>query len=86
MAEAGFKGHEAETMTGMLVPAGTPKAIIDKLHATTARIMALPDVKERVVELGFNILMSSPKNFAAQIAEEVVKWSKVVKDANIRAD
>lgn len=86
MAEAGFKGHEAETMTGMLVPAGTPRAIIDKLHATTARIIGLPEVKERVVELGFNILMSSPKDFAAQISAEVVKWGKVVKDAGIEVN
>lgn len=86
MAEAGFKGHEAETMTGMLLPAGTPKAILDKLHSATARIIALPDVKERVVELGFNILMSSPKGFATQISEEVDKWGKVVKAAGIEVN
>jgi tripartite-type tricarboxylate transporter receptor subunit TctC len=86
IAEAGFKGHEAETMTGMLLPAHTPKAIVDKLHSTTARIIAMPDVKERVLELGFNVLMSSPKDFAAQISSEVVKWSKVVKDAGIEVN
>ena len=62
MAEAGFKGHEAETMQGMLLPAGTPKAIVDKLYSTTARIMSSRDVKERIVDMGFDILMSSQPN------------------------
>ena len=86
MAEAGFKGHEAETMTGMLLPAGTPKAIVNKLYSETARIVALPDVKERIAEMGYNILMSSPQQFAAQITEEVEKWGKVVKAAGIEVN
>jgi tripartite-type tricarboxylate transporter receptor subunit TctC len=86
MAEAGFKGHEAETMTGMLLPARTPRAIVDKLHSTTARIIEMPDVKERVLELGYNIVMSSPQQFAAQIAAEVEKWAGVVKAAGIEVN
>ena len=86
MAEAGFKGHEAETMTGMLLPAKTPKTIVNKLYAETARIVALPDVKERIAEMGYNILMSSPQQFSKQITEEVEKWSRVVKAAGIEAN
>ena len=86
MAEAGFKGHEAETMKGMLLPARTPNAIVTKLHAEITRIMALPDVNERISELGFNILMSSPQQFAAQIESEVEKWGKVVKAAGIEVN
>ena len=70
----------------MLLAAGTPKAIVDKLHSTTARIMTLPDVRDRVAELGYNILMSSPQQFAAQITEEVEKWGKVVKAAGIEVN
>ncbi|MBI4204683.1 MAG: tripartite tricarboxylate transporter substrate binding protein [Betaproteobacteria bacterium] len=83
MEEAGFKGQEADTLQGLLVPAGTSKAIVDKLHAEIVRIVALPDVKERVVGLGFDIIASSPQQFSAQIKTEVEKWTKVVKNAGI---
>ena len=86
MAEAGFKGHEAETMTGMLLPAGTPRAIVARLHSSTAKVVAVPEVRERITELGFNILMSSPQDFAAQIRSEVEKWGAVVKAAGIEAN
>jgi tripartite-type tricarboxylate transporter receptor subunit TctC len=86
MAELGFKGHEAETMTGMLVPAGTASAIISKLHSETTRIMALPDVKDRVAEFGYNILVSSPQVFAAQIHNEVERWAQLVKAAGIEVN
>jgi len=83
MAEAGYKGHEADTMTAMLLPAGTPKPIVDKLYQEVVRIMALPDVKERIAEQGFNVILSSPQTFAAQIKEEVARWGKVIRDAKI---
>jgi tripartite-type tricarboxylate transporter receptor subunit TctC len=86
MAEAGFKGQEADTMTGMLLPARTPKAIVDKWYKETARIMALPDVKERIGEMGFNIVVNSPQEFTAQIKDEVARWGKVVKAAGIQVN
>ena len=86
MAEAGFKGQEADTMTGMLAPAGTSKAIVDKLHRETARIVALPDVKGRIVEMGFNIIANTPQEFTAQIRNEVARWGKVVKAAGIQVN
>ena len=84
MAEAGFKGHEAETIQGFLVPAGTSNAIVTRLHSEAMRIVALPDVKSRILDLGFDIVASSPQEFAAQVKREVPKWAKVVKDANIQ--
>lgn len=86
MAELGYKGHEAETITGLLVPAGTPAAVVKKLHGEVVRIMALPDVKQRMTELGADISANSPQEFAAQIKREAVRWAKVVKDANIPAN
>ena len=73
-------------MTGMLLPAGTPRAIVNKLFSETARIVALPEVKERISEMGYNILMSSPQQFTAQITEEVEKWGKVIRSAGIKVD
>ena len=83
MAELGFKGHEADTISGMLVPAGTPAAIVQKLHAETVRAMMSPDTKARIAEQGFNIIVSSPQEFTEKIKREVAKWGKVIKDANI---
>lgn len=86
MAEAGFPGQEADTLQALLVPAGTPPAIVQRLHAAIVKIMALPDVKERVTSLGYAIVASSPGELATQIRSEVTKWSKVVKDAGITVE
>jgi len=83
MAELGFKGHEADTISGMLVPAGTPAAIVKKLHAEAVKAMMAPDVKSRIADQGFNIVVSSPQEFTDKIKRDVAKWGKVVKDANI---
>ena len=86
MAELGFKDHEAETITGLLMPAGVPAAIVKKLHGELVRIMALPDVKRRMADLGADISANTPQQFAAQIKREATRWAKVVKDANIPAN
>jgi tripartite-type tricarboxylate transporter receptor subunit TctC len=86
MAELGFKGHEASTITGALAPAGTPRHIVAKLQKEMARIMELPDVKARVHDMGFEIVNSTPQAFAAQIKEEVAKWGKVIKAAGLKVD
>ena len=86
MAEAGFKGQESDTISAMLVPAGTPDAIVKKLHAEAVRIMALPDVKQRMADLGADIIASSPQEFSALIKSEVTRWGKVIKDAGIPAN
>jgi len=83
MAELGFKGHEAYTITGMLVPARTPPAIIKKLHAEVTRIMGLPDVRKRVTDLGADVVANSPQEFSAYIRSEIDKWGKVIKAAKI---
>jgi tripartite-type tricarboxylate transporter receptor subunit TctC len=86
MAEAGFKGQEADTLQGVLLPAGTSKAIVAKVQADIAKVLAQPDVKERVAGLGFDIVASTPEQFTAQIKNEIAKWGKVIKAAGIKAD
>ncbi len=86
MAEVGFKGQEADTLQGLLVPAGTSRAIVTKLHGQVVKMMAQPDVKARVEGLGFDIIASSPDAFAAQVRVEVEKWTKVVKAAGIKVN
>jgi len=86
MNEAGLRGQEADTLQGVLVPAGTSKAIVTKLHADIAKVLSQPDAKERVASLGFDVVASSPEQFAAQIRTEIEKWGKVIKAAGIKAD
>jgi tripartite-type tricarboxylate transporter receptor subunit TctC len=86
MSELGFRGQESDTLQGILVPAGTPPAVVSRLYAEIAKLMALPEVKQRVSELGFDVIASSPQQFSAQIGAEVAKWNKVVKSAGITAN
>jgi len=86
LAEAGFPGQESDTMQGMLVPAGTPPAIVKLLHADVAKILSQQDMRERLAGLGFDVVASTPQEFAVQIRLEVAKWTKVIKEAGIKVD
>ncbi len=81
--ELGIKGQEAETMQGVLAPAGTPKEIVDLLQREIAAILALPDVKERILALGFEPSGITPAEFGAYIKAEIAKWRKVIEDGKI---
>ena len=82
-AEAGIAGHEGDTLTGMVVPAGTPKGIIASLNAAIKKLMVQPDVKEKLEALGFNPVASTPGEFGERIRSEQAKWGKVIRDAHI---
>jgi tripartite-type tricarboxylate transporter receptor subunit TctC len=86
MAEAGVPDQESDTLTGVVVPAGTPKEIIDRWNAEIVRVVALPDVKQRLEDLGFDPVADAPAHFGERIKTEIAKWAKVVHDANIKAD
>ncbi len=86
IAEAGVPGHEFEQWFGLLAPAKTPRTIVNQLSKEVARILQLPDVKERIVVLGSVPKPSTPEQFDAYIRSEVQKLGKVVKAANIRID
>lgn len=81
--ELGIKDQEADTMQGVLVPAGTPKAIVDTLQAEIARIVALPDVKGKLEALGLQPMGMPSSEFAAYIKDDLAKWRKVITDAKI---
>jgi tripartite-type tricarboxylate transporter receptor subunit TctC len=83
MQEAGLKGQEADFMIGLFVPAGTPRAIVKRLHSEVVRIVALADVKEKISGLGFDIIANTPEEFAAQIKADVERWTKVIRSAGI---
>ena len=83
LEELGIHGQDAETMTGVFVPAGTPKAIVDKLQSEISAIVNSPDVKAKLLELGIEPLGNSQADFAAYVRAEVAKWRKVITDAKI---
>jgi len=84
LAEAGFAEQESETMQGIFAPAKTPKEITDLLYKEIAKIMAMPDVKEKCAQLGFDPVANTPEEFAAYIKKEVEKWGRVIRDAKIK--
>jgi tripartite-type tricarboxylate transporter receptor subunit TctC len=84
--ELGLTGFDATTWHGLVAPAGTPRAVIDKLYYTTAVALDDPEVRKALGDLGVDIAGSSPKEFAAYIAAEIPKWSAVVKAAGARID
>ncbi len=86
MTEAGFKGQESETLQGVLVPAGTPNAVVAKIGDDIRRVMNAPDAKERVVALGFDVIASTSHEFSVQIKTEIEKWGKVIKSAGLKVE
>ena len=84
-AEAGYPDIEFDNWFGVFVPAGTPSEIITHLNREIGKSMALPDVKERLVALGFEPVGNTPEKFATQIKIELEKWVKVIRAANIKA-
>ncbi len=84
LAEAGYPGAEMLIWYGVVLPAGTPSAIVARLHDEAVRIMGLPQVHDRFVQLGVDPATSSSAEFATLIADEFRRWSKVIKTANIK--
>jgi tripartite-type tricarboxylate transporter receptor subunit TctC len=85
-AEAGISDLESDTLTGIVAPAGTSKEIIDQWRNEIVRMVAAPDVKQRLETLGFAPVANASEEFGERIKIEIARWGKVVRDANIRAD
>ena len=86
VAEAGVPGFEASTWHGVLVPAGTPPAIVERLNSEMNKALQMPDVRERLASLGAEIVGGSSKEFAEHIRREIPKWAKVVKAIDVHLD
>jgi tripartite-type tricarboxylate transporter receptor subunit TctC len=86
MQEAGVAGYETSTWGGLLAPAGTPRATVDKLNAEVDRILLLPDVRKTLQDNGIEPGSGSPQQFAAFIGTEMAKWARVAKEAGIQPE
>ena len=81
-----YPGFEADTWFGVVAPAGTPAAIIEKLNDAIRQIKATPQVKTRLAQMGANAVDYTPAEFSVMIKREIEKWSKVVRGAGIKPE
>jgi tripartite-type tricarboxylate transporter receptor subunit TctC len=86
MAESGYPDIEFDNWFGVFVPAGTHEDVIEFLNREIIKSMALPDVKARLLALGFEPVGSTPTEFSKQVEIELEKWTKVVRASNIKAE
>jgi tripartite-type tricarboxylate transporter receptor subunit TctC len=84
IAESGYPGFEAVGWAGLLAPAGTPREIVTRVNAEMVRSLAMPELKERFVAMGAELVSSTPEEFDAYIRSETAKWGKVIKDVGIQ--
>jgi tripartite-type tricarboxylate transporter receptor subunit TctC len=84
MTEVGYPQIEGDSWVGILVPAGTPAEIIAVLYRESTKILAQSDMKERLAALGYDLVASTPKEFATRLVAEIEMWAKVIRAANIK--
>ncbi len=86
MEEAGVPDQVSDPLQFILAPAGTPRDVVATLHREIVKLAALPEVKAQFATLGFDMMLGTPDETAQLIETEVVKWAKVVRDANIKVE
>ena len=84
VAEAGLPGYEATSWNGIVVPAATPAPIVARLNAEINKILAAPDMRAKLAELGYEPVGGTPEEFSAYITREEAKWGKIVKASNLK--
>ena len=86
ISEAALPGYEAETWWGILAPARTPREVVTKIHADTAKVLHAADTREKLAREGVTPAGTTPEQFAAMIDKDIVLMAKVVKAANVKLD
>ena len=86
VAQSGVPDFEAGSWYGLLAPAATPRALVERINRDVVRVLQLPDVRDRLMSEAFDVPADTPEQFAAHIRADVVKWTKVVKEAGIKAN
>ena len=86
IAESGLPGFDSWTWFGIFGPANTPRAVVERVNHEVNRIVADPAVRERFAQLGFETTGGTPAEFAAVVQSEAAKWSKVIRDANVKPE
>ncbi len=86
IAESGLPGFDISTWFGIFAPAGTPRDVLERLHAEFTRALAMPDIREKMLNLGAEPVASTPDEFAAYIRSEAAKYARVIKASGAKAD
>jgi tripartite-type tricarboxylate transporter receptor subunit TctC len=86
IAEAGYPGLDGDGWIGVLVPAGTPREIVNLLHQEIVKVIVRPDLSERLASIGLDRVASSPEEFARRMTTESEKWKKVIQAAGLKAE
>ena len=86
IAESAVPGFEANEWNGTLVPAGTPRAAIDRLYQAIAKSAAIPEVRDRIITLGAEPVANTPEDFAAFIKREFGTWAKIIREVGIKVE
>jgi tripartite-type tricarboxylate transporter receptor subunit TctC len=86
VAESGMPGYQVYEWNAIFAPAGTPSAIINRLQAEIAKIVRIPEVRDRMLALGGEIVASSPADLAAWVREQSASWARVVRAGNIKLE
>jgi tripartite-type tricarboxylate transporter receptor subunit TctC len=86
LAEAGVPGYEATTWTGLVAPAGMPRAIIARLNAEVNKMVASPSFKEKIAPIGSEPMAGTPEQFAQFIKSESAKWAEVIRKSGAKID
>ncbi len=86
MIESGVRDYDASSWYGLLAPAGTPRAVVERLNQETVQVLRMNDVRERLIGQALDPVGNSAQDFAAQIKAEIAKWSRVVQASGARID
>lgn len=86
IAESGLRGFDTSSWSGIVVPAATPREIIQRLNTEIVQWLSQPSAREQLVKLGFEIIADTPEQFAVFLREENTRWGKMVRDLNLRAE
>jgi tripartite-type tricarboxylate transporter receptor subunit TctC len=86
LTQAGYPGTEGDAWAGLLAPGGTPRAVVEKIHADVVAVLQQAEVRERLTALGLNVIGNKPDEFAAVIKADTAKWAAVIRANNIKAE
>lgn len=86
ISENALPGYQFLTWYGLAAPAGTPRPIIDRLNADLRRTMASAEVRDKLANIGGDLTVNSPDEFAVMLKSEVLRWQKLAKDTNLKLD
>lgn len=86
IAESGLEGFEVITWFGILVPAATPKDVVNKLNSEIVQSVSQPGVRDQLVKMGFEIVSNTPEQYAVFLREEHTKWGKMIRELNLKVE